>query len=191
MSRFKSFFMGMADTLEAYPKLIQPLPDRYATPAQIAHRTRAAKAVHVDRRVFIVHGHDEPNTLRLENLLHRLGLVPIKLLNEAGQGQTTAEKFEREAKSAEYAVVLFTPDDYVQLDDASGYWQARPNVIFELGWFHGWLERSRICLVRQKDTYIHSDFHGVGYIAFEDSVDEVALEIERELRVAGLIAQTY
>lgn len=141
----------------------------------------------VSRTVFIVHGHDEPNRLRLEEFLReRWHLDPIVLMAEPGKGRTLIEKFEQEAQRAAYAIVIFTPDDLVEVSGTK-YTQARPNAIFELGWFYGRLGRERVCILFRKGTKIPSDLDGITRIEFEDSIDEKTLEIEKELREAGLL----
>lgn len=139
------------------------------------------------RKVFIVHGHDEPNTLRLEKILReRWKLDPIVLREEPGIGRTLIEKFEQEAQKAIYAFVLFTPDDLIEVSDGK-YTQARPNVIFELGWFYGKLGRGRVCILFKKGTKIHSDLDGISRIEFNQDVTEKVAEIEKELQEVDLI----
>lgn len=96
------------------------------------------------------------------------------------------QKFEEEAMKAEFAFVLLTPDDTVTKSKGQ-YLQARPNVIFELGWFYGRLGRARVCILYRKGTKIHSDLDGVSRIEFGDVINEKLEEIERELMHGGLI----
>lgn len=70
------------------------------------------------------------------------------------------------------------------------YSQARPNVIFELGWFYGRLGRSRVCILFQEGSKLHSDLDGVLRIQFRESVEEKLGEIEKELKAAGLLKKT-
>lgn len=87
--------------------------------------------------VFIVHGHDELNLLRLKELLRdRYSLEPIVMAGEAGRGRSIIEKLEDEAQHAAFVFVLLTSDDIIRKNEDE-YSQARPNVIFELGWFYG------------------------------------------------------
>ena len=69
-----------------------------------------------------------------------------------GKGLTLIEKFEEEAKLAVYAFVLLTPDENIQVNNLN-YVQARPNVIFELGWFHSRLGRDKVCIIMKKGTF--------------------------------------
>jgi predicted nucleotide-binding protein len=69
----------------------------------------------------------------------------------------------------------------------SQYTQARPNVIFELGWFYWRLGRDKTCILFKKSTQIHSDLDGINRIEFTTSIQESYLEIERELQAAGLV----
>ena len=139
------------------------------------------------RRVFIVHGHDMENALRLyARLKDRFGLDPVILSEEPSKGRSIIEKFESEAATCSFAFVLFTPDDFIQKGDES-YSQARPNVILELGWFYGRLGRDKVCILFRKGTSIPSDLGGIGRIEFGSSIDEKIIEIENELEAGGLM----
>jgi hypothetical protein len=62
-------------------------------------------------------------------------------------------------------------------EQAGSYAQARPNVIFELGWFYGSLGHSRVCILFKNGTQIHSDLGGISRVQFAD---------ERELVEANM-----
>jgi Predicted nucleotide-binding protein containing TIR-like domain/Aspartyl protease len=55
---------------------------------------------------------------------------------------------------------VFTPDDQVTSSSVT-YLQARPNVIYELGWFCGKLGRSQAMLLLKEGTTLFSDFGGI------------------------------
>ena len=110
-----------------------------------------------NKKIFIVHGHDKKNLKRLVNLIKdRFNLEPIILSMKPEKGRTIIEKFEQEAINTFFSIVLFTPDDLIQIDD-SEYFQARPNVFFELGWFYGKTGRQRVCKYFTKE--IMTDSH--------------------------------
>lgn len=139
--------------------------------------------------IFIVHGHDEVNLHRLKKLLKdRFHLECVILSSKPGSGKTLIEKFEREAQSATFAFVLLTPDDTIQKENTK-YSQARPNVVFELGWFYGHLGREKVCVLSRKDTSIHSDLAGIVRIEFNEYVNEKLEEIEAELVAGGLLKE--
>lgn len=141
----------------------------------------------LNKRVFIIHGHDYANRDRLKKLLKELfGLDPIVLAELPGRGRTIIQKLEEEASTASFAFALLTPDDMVA-STTSEQAQARPNVMIEIGWFYGRLGRSRVCLLQQENTSIPSDLHGVDHISFHKDVGEVTVSIEAELAAAGLI----
>ncbi len=143
------------------------------------------------KRVFVVHGHDETNLLRLKEMLkERFGLEPMILQSRPAKGRTLIEKFEQEAYSCDFAFVLMSPDDHVQVrrkGRKGKYVQARPNVLFEMGWLCRHLTRDRVCILSKRGTSIHSDLAGVEFIEFVRSVDEVVQQIERELVAAELL----
>jgi predicted nucleotide-binding protein len=161
-------------------------------PAMPLTEDRPARAIPQTRRVFVVHGHDEANLLKLERFLRdKIGLSPIILRYEPGKGRTLIEKFEEVAEGCSFAFVLLTPDDLVRVTDTRGghmqeYSQPRPNTIFELGWFCGKLGRDRVCILIREGTTLHTDLEGITRIEFTRSVEEKTLEIEAELEAAGL-----
>jgi predicted nucleotide-binding protein len=148
------------------------------------------RLVPVTKDVFIIHGHDEANRMRLQKMIEeRFGLKTHLMIREPGKGRTLIEKFEEEAQLASFAFALLTPDDLVRVRNSeSEYAQARPNAIFELGWFYGRLGRRRIAILFKKDTHLHSDLAGISRIEFSNSVEECIGEIERELKAAGMIS---
>lgn len=140
--------------------------------------------------IFIVHGHDELNLLRAKELVRdRWDLEAVVLSGQPGKGRTLVEKFEEEAQRASFAFVLLTPDDVIT-QGKNQYGQARPNVIFELGWFYGRLGRERVCILFKNGTKIHSDLDGVSRIEFQDSVTEITTEIESELVAVDILKRS-
>lgn len=141
----------------------------------------------VGNNIFIIHGHDELNTRRLTDLLqNHFGVKPIIILARAGMSRPLIDKYEDSASSCSFAFALVTPDDEIRKPD-NMYYQARPNVIFEIGWFVGRLGRRRVAILLKEGTTIHSDLHGVSRIQFRDNIEEKYLEIQRELNACGLV----
>lgn len=68
------------------------------------------------------------------------------------------------------------------------YLQARPNVMYELGWFASNLSRDKVLLILKEGTDIFSDFSGILQIRFRDTIAEQFIKIRDELRTAELIA---
>lgn len=147
------------------------------------------KRVPNSKNVFVIHGHNEAKRRELENLLKdKFELNPIVLADQPNQGLTIIEKFEKYAANCSYAIALFTPDDIVT-NGKKQYFQARPNVIFELGWFYAKLGRKRVCILNQKgeNNEIFSDLQGVLRMQFDNDIGEKYLEIERELKSLKII----
>ncbi|WP_321528274.1 nucleotide-binding protein [Sedimenticola selenatireducens] len=181
---YLGFLEALEDELKNHP---EDVLDRAVPAKDVSDAVIEPQAKTVSNCVFIVHGHDELNLLRTKELLReRWALDPVVLSGQPGKGRTIIEKFEDEAQRASFSFVLLTPDDVIQKDE-SEYSQARPNVIFELGWFYGRLGRERVCILFKKGTKIHSDLDGVSRIQFNDSVTESMAEIESELVEAGLL----
>ena len=164
--------------------------DSVGSPGAVGSFVVASKPsiIPATKNVFIIHGHDEPNQLRLRLLLSdEFKLAPVVLLNKPGRSATTIEKFEENAKTCSYAVALFSKDDKVVDKSDEAYWQPRPNVIFETGWFVGRLGRERVLILLQDGVKIHSDFDGVNRIHYQTDVDDKFRSIQAELHAASLI----
>ena len=63
--------------------------------------------------------------------------------------------------------------------------RARQNVILEFGYFIGLLNRDRVCCLLKGNVERPSDMHGIVYIPFKDSIEEIRLKIMKELKEAG------
>jgi predicted nucleotide-binding protein len=141
-----------------------------------------------NKKVFIIHGHDETRLLELEKMLKDdFKLTPIILKDQPDGGASTIiEKFELYAPQCIYAIALFTPDDQVE-NGGKSYLQARPNVIYELGWFSAKLSRKNVMLVLKDGTDIFTDFQGIIQKRFRTQVVELYRDLHIELKAAGLV----
>lgn len=179
---YQGFLIALLEDLEQHPSEILDAPIPTPEPP-----TTAATEPPDSNTIFIIHGHDELNLFRLKEIVReRWQLNPVVLAKQASKGRTIIEKFEAEAQRACYAFALLTPDDMVACKDQE-YAQARPNVIFELGWFYGRLGRDRVAILFKQGTKIHSDLDGVCRIQFNESIDEIVPDMERELVAASIL----
>ena len=128
----------------------------------------------------------------VERFIHEIGLEPVVLHRQADNGNTVIENFE-ENSDVGYAFILLTPDEismtkdqmYVDENSRITEYRARPNVIFEFGYFIGKLGRSKVCCLHKGDVTIPSDLAGLVYKKVDDSVDAQAYAIIKELKNAG------
>ena len=137
--------------------------------------------------VFIVHGHDEVAKSNVARFIEKLDLKAIILHEQPNKGQTIIEKFEANAASVGYAVILLTPDDIGAPKDTPKdvKARARQNVILELGYFCGALGRNRVCVLYKEGVEIPSDYLGVVYTPL-DATDGWHLKLAKEMKEAGL-----
>jgi len=179
---YNGFLSALCNEIERYPREVFSR----ATPVQDAVVPEVAQPSDKNA-IFIVHGHDETNLLRLMRIIEkRWNLQPIQLAEQPSEGRTVIEKFEAEAQRASFVFIMLTPDDFVKCGDDE-YSQARPNVIFEMGWFYGRLGRTKVVALCKKGTEIHSDLSGIVRIDFDESVKDVISDMETELINAGLL----
>lgn len=149
----------------------------------------------LSRNVFIVHGRDHGPMKELKTMLLEFGLNPIVLHEQPSGSRTIVEKLEKYSDVG-YAFVILTPDErggpFVgklpilgaqMLEDS--HFRARQNVILEFGYFMGMLGRDRVCCLYKGNIELPSDMHGIVYIPFENSVEEIRLKIMKELKEAG------
>lgn len=146
----------------------------------------------LSKKVFVVHGRDEAAKTSLEIFLGEIGLEPIVLHRQADEGLTIIEKFEKHS-DVSYAFILLTPDEiaYLAPEDAKPDAErnkenrARPNVIFEFGFFVGKLGRSKVCCLYTGDVSLPSDVSGMIYKKYNQNIDEVAYSIIKDLKASG------
>ena len=146
-----------------------------------------------EKKVFIVHGHDHNLKIELEVFLSHIGLKPIVLHREADEGKTIIEKFETNSDVA-YVFILLTPDEIaytidqemISESERKKEYRARPNVIFEFGYFAAKLGRSRVCALHKGNVSIPSDLSGFIYKQVDTNIEEIGYALIKELKAAGL-----
>ncbi len=173
-----------------------------------------------NNKIFIVHGRNHEPMKELKTMLYDFGLNPIVLHEKTSEGSLTlAEKLEEHSKDVGYAFIILTPDDVgceeIEVEKMKSSLQApflrrpvlrtvgeiekifthlksraRQNVIFEMGYFWGLLQRKRVCCLLKGDVEKPSDINGVVYVDFKDSVKEAEGKILKKLRKAGYKIQT-
>ena len=144
------------------------------------------KGIKYSRRVFVVHGRDLYARDCLVTILNKLQFEPIVLQREPGHGLTVIEKLERDAVSAGFAFIIYTPDDLGHLRGEPEKFRARQNVVFEHGLLTGLLGRERTCALIQGEIDLPSDIHGIIFELFNNLEDE-AIKVARTLKQAGYI----
>lgn len=159
----------------------------------------------LSKKIFIVHGHNEQAKNDLTLILMRFGLEPVILHEKPSQGMTLIEKLEKHSDVG-FAFVILTPDDVgcsknelkevptittlIETSEEKHYKdvfkaRARQNVVFEFGLFVGKLGRNRVCCLHTGDVDLPSDLAGLVYIPLKSSVNDVSLDIAKELQAAG------
>ena len=136
----------------------------------------------LQRKVFVVHGHDEGARETVARFLMQLGFAPIILHEQANQGRTVMEKVEAHGEVG-FAVVLLTPDDEGCAKGGTPEPRVRQNVLLELGYFLGRLGRDKVCALKRGTVEIPSDFAGVVWESMDGNGWKQALG--RELEAAG------
>lgn len=198
LSYLENYIEPLIEALETHPDDVLPTPSVSSLKESVYP---------TGNKVFIVHGHDEANRLKLIDLLkNRFKIPPSVIMETPGRGRTIIEIIEEVVPQVCFAFILMTPDDEVVIPEEKGkpvlgalglpikdlhtiktYRQPRPNVLIELGLFYGAIARQNVCLLLKEGTKLPSDLDGIKRIQFKDSVKEVIEEIEAELRAAELI----
>jgi predicted nucleotide-binding protein len=148
-----------------------------------------------NKKVFVVHGWDKFSKAELVAILKGVEIEPIVLSQQADRGMTIIQKFEKYADDVGYAFVLLTPDEiaYAAEEEKKPDLErnkenrARPNAIFELGYFIGKLGRDRVCCLFKGNIILPSDIHGMLYKHYKNNVEEIEAEIYKELKNAGFL----
>jgi len=164
---------------------------RFGRNPGLLERRQAEESLRHRENVFVIHGRDDAKWRELKDILKtEFRLNPIVLLEQPDAGcKTVIEKFEHYAQTCSYAIAVFTPDDEVTSGNDT-YLQARPNVIYELGWFCGRLGRSGSMLLLREGTSLFSDFGGIIRKEFSRNISEKIIEIKRDLVASGILDET-
>ena len=145
----------------------------------------------VKDKIFVVHGWDHELKLEAKNYFQNtLGYESIILHEQDGEGDTIINKFEKFAKECFLAIVLLSEKDASNQDsfsDPNAPKRARPNVLFEFGYFFALLGRRRVIILRKGNVEIHSDILGIEYIDVTNGIESAGEKIRK--RLAWLLAQ--
>lgn len=109
-----------------------------------------AKAAIAPKEIFLVHGHDEKTRMDVSEFVHEwFGIVPTVLHKQINRGMALIEKFETHSSNAACAIVIMTPDDEGRAKNniSAIEKRARQNVVFELGYFYGKLQRDHVIVL--------------------------------------------
>ena len=140
-----------------------------------------------DIKTFIVHGHDQILKMKLKNYLQNVlhFSEPIILHEKPNWGRTIIDKFEDYADDIDIVFVILSPDDEIQvsLSKKDNYRQSRQNVLFELGYFYGKLQRTsgKVILLYKEGTQLPTDIQGLGYVNISNGIEASGEDIRREL----------
>ena len=175
-------------SVENILSVIRAALTRFARSPELLLQRKSEESLRHRENVFVIHGRDEAKWRELKDILKsQFRLNPIVLLEQPDAGcKTVIEKFEHYAQRCSCAIAVFTPDDQVTVGQDI-HLQARPNVIYELGWFCGRIGRSGAMLLLKEGTSIFSDFGGIIQKRFAKDIGEKIIEIKRDLVAWGVI----
>ena len=166
--------------LEAKLSILEKNIDKYIV---VENKTESVSNMS-NKKVFIVHGHDEQLLNEVELMMHRIGLQPIILKNEVSGGRTIIEKIEHYTDVG-FGIVLYTCCDEGRKKGTSELRdRARQNVIFEHGYLCAKLTRERVVALNDTGIEVPSDLAGVVYISHSDA--DWKNQIMKEMRNAGM-----
>ena len=136
-----------------------------------------------NNKVFIVHGHDGELKEKVARRLEQQGIEAIILSEQVNRGRTIIEKLEAYS-DVNVAIILFTQDDLGVAKEEKGNekYRARQNVVFEAGYFIGYLGRENIIMIADENVEIPGDLSGMVYT----TRDSWEFEMLKELNAAGM-----
>lgn len=138
----------------------------------------------LNRRIFIVHGHEDGARETVARFVEKIGFEAVILHEQANRGRTIIEKVEAHSDVG-FAVILLTPDDEGRKKATEELLpRPRQNVLLELGYFIGKLGRENVAAFKSGEMEIPTDFAGV---VWEDLDAKGAWKVAlgRELKAAG------
>ena len=182
----RAYERGLQTAESVLASMIEEIEEYWDDEDEVPVLSQSDKNEHVDTdEVFIIHGRDDGAKQAVARFLEKLTLKPVILHEQPNLGRTIIEKFEGHAQVG-FAVALLTPDDVGSLigEERNLNPRARQNVIFEFGFFVGFLGRARVCALTKEHVEIPSDYDGVVYIKL-DADGAWKISLVRELKAAG------
>ena len=143
--------------------------------------------VKMNKKVFIVHGHDNEAKQETARVLEKIGLNAIILHEQPDVGKTIIEKIEAYT-DVSFAVVLYTECDLGRAKNATvndERYRARQNVVFEHGYLIGKLGRDKVCALVKGNVETPGDITGVVYTKMDDS-GAWKLQLVRNMKATGM-----
>lgn len=138
-----------------------------------------------NKKVFIVHGHDESAKQTVAHFLEKCGFEAIILHEQVDGGRTIIEKIECYTDVV-FAIILYTPCDIGRAkEERKGRARARQNVVFEHGYLIGKLGRNRVCALVKDGVETPGDISGVVYKDM-DSAGAWKTGILKEMKDVGI-----
>ena len=147
-------------------------------------------------KVFVVYGHNDALRVEVSRTIEQLGLIPIVLQEQEDFGNTIIEKFETHASDIGFAVVLLTADDIgvsrkdlaKEKNDYKAEYKprARQNVIFEMGYFIGKLDRAHVFELLEEGIETPGDLDGALY-TMVDSEGVWKYKLAKRLKALGYV----
>jgi predicted nucleotide-binding protein len=137
-----------------------------------------------NKRIFIVHGHDDLLKTKTARFVEKLGFEAVILHEQASKGMTIIEKIEANTDVG-FAIVLYTGDDRGNTEAAAGKGElnarARQNVVFEHGYLVAKLTRSHVVPLVSGNMELPGDISGMVYV--DDANWQI--EVAKEMKAAG------
>jgi predicted nucleotide-binding protein len=145
--------------------------------------TNASGARPPSGKVFIVHGHASAEKHQVARFLHQVtGEEPVILHEAPSLGKTLIEKLEHYAADVGFAVILLTGDDMGRAKAGEEQPRARQNVVLELGYFIGLLDRDKVAVLYENGVESPGDMSGVLYVPLDE---DWRFKLGAELKAAG------
>ncbi|AOH40957.1 hypothetical protein C7123_02140 [Tannerella serpentiformis] len=180
-----TFFIVRRDTKDdvttSFIERMQKVVDEENHPKARLANTDVVK----NKKVFIVHGHDDELKESAARLVEKIGLEAVILHEQANEGLTIIQKLEKQADVG-YAIILYTLcDEGRKRGSENSKPRARQNVVFEHGLFMGKLGARRVCALRKSEVEMPSDAQGILYIEVKDGSNDWKYQVAKELEKAG------
>jgi predicted nucleotide-binding protein len=158
--------------------------DEFDFSTQQSQPQKGKKPLLTNKRVFIVHGHDELTKTKTARFIEKLGFEAVILHEQASKGMTIIEKIEANTDVG-FAIILYTGDDCgntkIAAETGNLNNRARQNVVFEHGYLIAKLTRKHVVPLVSGRLELPSDISGVIYV--DDANWQI--EIAKEMKAAG------
>lgn len=167
-NQYKETLYDVKTTLQSYEADASEADDKIVSKKfDSKEKSQQIEVENNNKKVFIVHGHDNSSKSEGARFIEKLGFEAIILHEQGNKGKTIIEKIE-DNTNVDFAIVIYTPCDIGGKSKDELKDRARQNVVFEHGYLMAKLGREKVIALVKGEVETPSDISGIVYETMDE-----------------------